>query len=59
MWMVSQTDIGRVRLVNEDRAATQLELNGLSLAIVADGMGGHQAGDVASTMAIERIQEGL
>jgi serine/threonine protein phosphatase PrpC len=59
MLMVSQTDIGRVRLVNEDRAAVQSELNGLSLAIVADGMGGHQAGDVASAMAIERIQESL
>jgi serine/threonine protein phosphatase PrpC len=59
MLMVSQTDIGRVRLVNEDRAAIQHELNGLSLAIVADGMGGHQAGDVASQMAIEKIQEEL
>jgi serine/threonine protein phosphatase PrpC len=59
MLMASQTDIGRVRLVNEDRAAVQSELNGLSLAIVADGMGGHQAGDVASTMAVERIQEDL
>lgn len=59
MWMVSQTDIGRVRLVNEDRAAVQSELNGLSLAIVADGMGGHQAGDVASTMAIDSIKASL
>jgi serine/threonine protein phosphatase PrpC len=59
MLMVSQTDIGRVRLVNEDSAAIQQELNGLSLAIVADGMGGHQAGDVASQMAIERIQASL
>ncbi|MBP1991432.1 Stp1/IreP family PP2C-type Ser/Thr phosphatase [Paenibacillus eucommiae] len=59
MLMVSQTDIGRVRLVNEDRAVVQQELNGLSLAIVADGMGGHQAGDIASQMAIERIQAGL
>lgn len=39
MKMVSRTDIGKVRLVNEDRAAIQHELNGLSLAIVADGMG--------------------
>jgi serine/threonine protein phosphatase PrpC len=59
MWMVSQTDIGRIRLVNEDRAAIQQELNGLSLAIVADGMGGHQAGDIASAMAVEMIQAGL
>ena len=55
MKMVSRTDIGKVRLVNEDRAAIHHELNGLSLAIVADGMGGHQAGDIASQMAIDTI----
>lgn len=55
MLMTSQTDIGRVRLVNEDRAAFQVDLNGLSLAIVADGMGGHQAGDIASQMAVDTI----
>jgi len=57
--MVSRTDIGKVRLVNEDRAAVQPELNGLGLAIVADGMGGHQAGDLASQMAVETIQAEL
>jgi PPM family protein phosphatase len=59
MKMVSRTDIGKVRLVNEDRAAIHHELNGLSLAIVADGMGGHQAGDIASQMAIEIIEAQL
>lgn len=54
-----QSDIGRVRMVNEDRAIVQEDLNGWTLAIVADGMGGHQAGDIASTMAVELIQEGL
>lgn len=59
MRMVSQTNIGRIRTVNEDRAVIQEQLNGLSLAIVADGMGGHQAGDIASQMAIDLILEGL
>ncbi|NEW05465.1 Stp1/IreP family PP2C-type Ser/Thr phosphatase [Paenibacillus sp. SYP-B3998] len=59
MKMVSRTDIGKVRLVNEDRASIHQQLNGLSLAIVADGMGGHQAGDVASQMAIEIIETQL
>ncbi|MGG1554529.1 Stp1/IreP family PP2C-type Ser/Thr phosphatase [Paenibacillus ferrarius] len=59
MKMVSRTDIGKVRQVNEDRAAIQHELNGLSLAIVADGMGGHQAGDIASQMAVDRISAQL
>lgn len=54
-----QSDIGRVRMVNEDRAIVQEDLNGWALAIVADGMGGHQAGDIASTMAVELIQDGL
>lgn len=54
-----QSDIGRVRLINEDRAAVQENLNGLALAIVADGMGGHQAGDIASSMAVELIQQCL
>lgn len=54
-----QSDIGRVRMVNEDRAIVQEDLNGWTLAIVADGMGGHQAGDIASTMAVELIQDGL
>ncbi len=57
--MVSRTDIGKVRQVNEDRAAIHHELNGLSLAIVADGMGGHQAGDIASQMAIDIIESEL
>lgn len=55
----NQTDIGRVRMVNEDRAVVQENLNGLVLAIVADGMGGHQAGDIASQMAVDIIHSEL
>lgn len=54
-----KSDVGRIRLVNEDRVVVQTGLNGLTLAILADGMGGHQAGDIASQMAIEIIQEQL
>jgi serine/threonine protein phosphatase PrpC len=57
MKTVNRSDIGHTRTVNEDRAYVQSDINGFTLAIVADGMGGHQAGDTASQMAIDRIRE--
>jgi serine/threonine protein phosphatase PrpC len=59
MKTANKSDIGRIRMVNEDRALVQDGLNGVTLAIVADGMGGHQAGDKASQTAIEVIQQHL
>lgn len=50
------TDVGRVRQNNEDAAVVD---EGLSLAILADGMGGYLAGEVASGMAIEQISQAL
>lgn len=55
MRMVSRTDVGRIRVVNEDRAYVKQMSNGYALAILADGMGGHQAGDVAAQMTIDII----
>ena len=37
--------------------ASSLIHEGVHLAIVADGMGGHRAGDVASTMTIDMLKE--
>ncbi|MFQ5995593.1 MAG: Stp1/IreP family PP2C-type Ser/Thr phosphatase [Acidiferrobacterales bacterium] len=48
----SMTDPGMIRPDNEDRISTTPELG---LAVVADGMGGHQAGEVASGMAVDVV----
>ena len=47
-----QTDVGLVRSHNED-AVQIFENESLLLMVVADGMGGHSAGDVAAEMAID------
>ncbi|MFZ3576555.1 Stp1/IreP family PP2C-type Ser/Thr phosphatase [Virgibacillus sp. DJP39] len=51
------TDQGRVRNHNEDAGGIFKNNYNQYLSIVADGMGGHQAGDVASQMATSIIEE--
>jgi protein phosphatase len=50
------SDCGRVRTLNEDAVAVDAEYG---FAVVADGVGGHRAGDVASGMALDIIVERL
>lgn len=52
-----QTDIGRVRVSNEDQAAVLTNAYGEVLLIVCDGIGGQNKGDYASKMAIDSILE--
>ena len=54
---VAMTDIGRKRKVNQDYVyASDAPVGNLpNLYIVADGMGGHRAGDFASSYAVEQI----
>ncbi|MEO7803668.1 MAG: Stp1/IreP family PP2C-type Ser/Thr phosphatase [Actinomycetota bacterium] len=46
------TDTGRVRKINEDSM-----LHSPPLFVIADGMGGHSAGDVASKIAVDTLAE--
>ena len=49
------TDPGKVRDHNEDSVIIVENLNGEVLLAVADGMGGHLAGEVASSIAISHV----
>lgn len=46
----AKTDIGKVREINEDCYGCVG-----NLFVIADGMGGHQAGEVASSIAVETV----
>ncbi len=50
------SDVGRVREGNEDSIAWDARLG---LIMLADGMGGHNAGEVASALAVETIKSAL
>ena len=52
----AQTHRGTVRQLNEDAF---LELPQQGVWVVADGMGGHAAGDVASQLVIDTIQQAV
>lgn len=55
-----KTDVGQQREQNEDNAYVLVAENGeTGLFIVADGMGGYQAGEVASRIAVEKIRDAL
>ena len=46
------TDVGKVRDHNEDNFLVDKKL---ALFVVADGMGGHAAGEVASAIAVRTV----
>lgn len=62
LWSGRASDVGKVRQINEDSVmtleATALEHEGnlpVGLYVIADGMGGHQSGEVASSIAARTV----
>lgn len=54
--IASATDVGRMRDHNEDSIGVDTDLG---LAVLADGMGGYSAGEVASGIAVAMLMTGL
>ena len=59
MKVFSITDVGKVRKMNQDYVFATDEPQGTlpNLLVVADGMGGHKAGDFASKFTVETLKE--
>ena len=50
-----KTDIGKVRLTNEDQASATVNAKGDIFLIVCDGMGGQNKGELASSIAVSHL----
>ena len=56
MIVASRTDVGKVRTNNEDSILIDQEKG---IFLLADGMGGHNAGEVASKIAVDTVHDSL
>lgn len=57
LYVHGRSDVGRRREQNEDRFRIESFPDGSRLLVVCDGMGGHEAGEVASEVACQRLVE--
>ena len=57
MKSVGKTSKGLVRKNNQDNYLNQTTKSGLRIIAVADGLGGHKAGEVASSFAVEELSQ--
>ena len=57
MQILAKTDIGKERKINEDFFYISDAEDEIQLAILADGMGGYNAGEVASKTATQAVRE--
>lgn len=57
MTFLGKTDVGRVRETNQDKFAFYEFDESCRFAVLCDGMGGHNGGNVASEIAIDTIKE--
>ena len=55
----AKTDIGKVRTDNEDYADAGVNAYGQIILLVADGMGGYAAGEVASRILVDTVKAEL
>lgn len=55
MKFVSKTDVGKKRKNNEDSIFSKIYNKDVALFIVADGLGGYESGEVASSMLTKKV----
>lgn len=52
----AKTDIGKMRSMNQDYIYCSSEEDSIKLYILADGMGGYNGGEIASSLAVETVK---